>query len=237
MYVAGGVFWSQAKLNSRRATATALVLSRETLNSRIQSSLSVRRVTFLSFTESLKSRTGALCAASSTTSESSLRSLVSRSKSDGCSSALKSMVSLFSHSYCCTPRSKSVAGQGSPPETLRSQICIGAMSGFGFGSGRLLRNAMVSPEGDQRGCETVFAPRVSSTSFFSVRLERNRLLTRSSFSLSAVLFTHTAHLLSGEIRNSEASSWNITSSGVHEYFLGAVADAGACAWEACCSND
>src|ERR1700683_3137549 len=206
MYVAGGVFCAQAKLNSRRATATALVLSRETLKSKIQSLLSVRRVTFLSFTESLNSRTGALCAASSTTSESSLRSLVSRSKSEGCSSELNRMVSSFSHSKCCTGRSKSVAGQGSPPSTLSNQICMGAAFGFGLGSGRLLRNAIVPPEVDQRGWETVFAARVNSISFFSVRLERYKLLTRSSFSLSPVLFTQTTHLLSGEIRNSEASS-------------------------------
>src|SRR3984957_16809085 len=228
MYVAGGVFWSQAKLNSRRATATAFVLSWETLKSRIQSSLSVTRVFFLSFTETLNRRTGALWAATCTTSESSWRSLVSCSKSEGCSSALNKIVSLSSHSKCCAGRSKSLAGQGSPPGMLRSQICIGAMSGLGFGSGRLFRNAMVSPEGDQRGCETVFAPRVSSTSFFSVRLERYRLLTRSSFSLSAVLFTQTAHLLSGEIRNSEASSWKTTSSALHGYFGEA---SGACeAW-------
>src|SRR3984957_16131646 len=104
--------------------------------------------------ESLKRRIGAVWDVSSTTLESSFLSLVWRSYKDGSSSALNRMVSLSSHSICSIPRSNSVTDQGAPPAAFISQSCMWAFSGFGLGKGWLLRKAIVSPEGDQRGCET-----------------------------------------------------------------------------------
>src|SRR5258708_24541924 len=49
----------------------------------------------------------------------------------------------------------------------------------------------------------------------TVRLERKRLETRASFSLSPVDFTHTSHLASGEIRICCADSAKIISSAFH----------------------
>src|SRR5580704_4409961 len=91
------------------------------------------------------------------------------------------------------PRSKYVTAQGSPPAAFISHSCVGARSGFGLGSACVLKKAIVSPEGDQRGCETSSVPRVSCTSLPSLKFERYKLLTRRSFSLSAVPFTQSAH--------------------------------------------
>src|ERR1700738_1944646 len=114
----------------------------------------------------------------------------------------------------------SVSAQGSPPCALIRQICIGAVSGFGLGRARVLVNAIHSPSGDQRGCVLLSVPRVSGISRFSVQPESTRLLTRKSFSLSPVVFTHTTHLASGEMRNCPADSPSIKSSGFHGSFVG-----------------
>src|ERR1700723_2016702 len=91
------------------------------------------------------------------------------------------------------PRSNSVTDQGSPPAAFINHNCVGAKSGFGLGSACVLKKAIVSPEADQRGCETPSVPRVSCTSLPSLKFERYKLLTRRSFSLSAVPFTQSAN--------------------------------------------
>src|SRR5580700_4634995 len=104
------------------------------------------------------------------------------------------------------PRSDSVTGHGSPPALASSQICEDPASGLGFGNAWLLRYAIVSPVGDHRGFEISSVPRVSCSAFPSLKLERYKLLTRTSLSLSAVLFTHKTNFPSAEIRNCPASS-------------------------------
>src|SRR5256714_11416196 len=95
----------------------------------------------------------------------------------------------------------SVSAHGSPPCALISQICMGAVSGLGLGRARVLRKAIHSPSGDQRGWLTVSVARVRGISRVSVKLERTRLETRASFSLSPADFTQATHLASGEMRN------------------------------------
>src|SRR6266540_784717 len=99
---------------------------------------------------------------------------------------------------------------------------------FFFCPGRVLRKAMYLPSGDQRGWTHGSDPRVSCTSFFSLRLERNTCPTRSPLSSSALPLTQTTDLPSGETWKSSAVSALTTSSSVHFAlpFAGSAAKAG-----------
>src|SRR5512139_3468225 len=76
-------------------------------------------------------------------------------------------------------------------------------------------NASRLPSGDHRGDDAPSLPRVSGSSFFSVRLVSTRFETTRPFSLSGVPLTHTAQRQSGEISMPRNSSAMITSSTVH----------------------
>jgi hypothetical protein len=125
-------------------------------------------------------------------------------------------VSGSAHSKLVTPRAKVVSCQGSPPNGLMSQSCgLAGSPGLALGAGRAETKAMSCPPGDHFGLELLSVPRVSSTSRFSVRLDRTRFETRSFFSLSATLLTQTTWRLSGEICAPPADSAMTRSSTVH----------------------
>src|SRR5262249_62409323 len=99
-------------------------------------------------------------------------------------------VALSSQSIRRGGRANSVIDHGSPPNGLMSLICPGAVSGFAPCRARLLVNAISCPSGDHCGWPLLSLPRVSCISLLSVRLDRIRLDTRASFSLSPLDFTH-----------------------------------------------
>src|SRR5882724_10171722 len=111
------------------------------------------------------------------------------------------MVSLSSQSMRRGARANSVSDHGSPPYGLISQICTGAASGLAPWRARLLVKAISWLSGDHLGWPLLSLPRVSARVLSgTVRLERKRLETRASFSLSPVDLTHTRYCAFGEIR-------------------------------------